>query len=163
MTENAAPQAIRTTTSAQTAPVDRHGSSRAGIETGQVAERPKLHCSSPMDLVLIVDDSETERSLLAELVREEGFQVLEAASLAEARRCLATAGDDIKLLLCDHLLPDGRGATFLGELEASEPVLRSILLTSSVDAPELSDCNFMAKPLDVPALLGLLDEVRHDS
>ena len=112
-------------------------------------------------VALVVDDSDSERESLADLVRSEGFEVLEASSVSEARQHLDETSA-IDVVLCDHVLPDGRGADLVRELEGNEPP-RAILVTSSVEAPELRGRAFLAKPLRIPTLLSLLDAVKNEA
>jgi DNA-binding response OmpR family regulator len=80
--------------------------------------------------VLIVDDSLTVRMDLAEAFEESGFQVVLAASLAEARQALSS--QPVDLVILDILLPDGDGLDFLSELHASYAPGPSVLLLSSL-------------------------------
>lgn len=73
--------------------------------------------------ILIVDDSRTVRGHLGDLLREDGFEVVEAPDLAGARECLRQVRPS--LLLLDVHLPDGLGFELLDPLpqsEAGEPV-----------------------------------------
>src|SRR5882724_4227535 len=66
-------------------------------------------------IVLIIDDEEKLRTLLARIIRLEGFTVLEAA--------------DVKL-------PDGNGVDFIKDLKTRYPCLESILLTAYGNIPD---------------------------
>ena len=108
-------------------------------------------------LVLIVEDSASERDGLAALVRSEGFAVEAVENLGQARQRLEKRRP--VLMICDHMLPDGLGGDFVVEVE-SEQGVATLLVTASVDAPELSDREFLPKPIDVAQLLDVLDEHR---
>lgn len=110
--------------------------------------------------VLIIDDSDTERRSLAELVRSEGFDVIEGASVREARELIEGPASDFALLLCDHVLPDGRGSELLDELAVHRPDLPATLVTGSVGAPELEGRDLIAKPIRISQLMERLDSVR---
>lgn len=56
--------------------------------------------------ILLVDDHEGVRNATAMLLRTEGFEVLCAASLKEAREALRT-GSPIDLVISDYHLQDG--------------------------------------------------------
>ena len=68
--------------------------------------------------VLIIDDEEKLRSLLARIIRLEGFTVLEAETLKAGNRLLDK--EDIDVVLCDVKLPDGNGVEFVRELKGRE-------------------------------------------
>src|SRR5690242_1183223 len=57
--------------------------------------------------VLIIDDEEKLRTLLARIIRLEGFTVLEAENLKQGGKLLEKG--DIDVLLSDVKLPDGNG------------------------------------------------------
>jgi len=78
--------------------------------------------------VLIIDDEEKLRTLLARIIRLEGYTVLEADSLKAARRLLEKEGPD--LVLCDVKLGDGNGVDFVAEIKPRFPSLEIILLTA---------------------------------
>jgi two-component system NtrC family response regulator len=79
-------------------------------------------------IVLIVDDEEKLRTLLARIIRLEGFVVLEAESMKAAGRLLEK--EDVDVILCDVKLPDGNGVDFVAELRTRYPSIESILLTA---------------------------------
>lgn len=79
-------------------------------------------------IVLIIDDEEKLRALLARIIRLEGFVVLEADSLKAAARMLEK--EPIDVVLCDVKLPDGNGVAFVKDIRSKYPVVESILLTA---------------------------------
>jgi two-component system KDP operon response regulator KdpE len=72
--------------------------------------------------ILLVEDDRDLRATLRESLAVEGYAVLPAASLADARALAAQALRDgeggIDLVLLDLVLPDGDGESFLAELRA---------------------------------------------
>jgi len=67
--------------------------------------------------VLVVDDSETVRTLLAGLLRVHRFQVIEAGSGSEALKILH-ANPDIKLIITDYEMPEMDGLRFVRVVRA---------------------------------------------
>jgi DNA-binding response OmpR family regulator len=61
--------------------------------------------------ILIVDDEENARLNIGEFLTGKGYEVIGAATLAEARDKLNKGEGDIVLL--DVVLPDGYGPTLL--------------------------------------------------
>ena len=82
-----------------------------------------------MTRVLVVDDEPAIRESLAFALKREGFAVLEAASLREAR---ARVDEQAELIILDLVLPDGNGLDFLRALRAHSDV-PVIVLTSRDD------------------------------
>jgi two-component system, NtrC family, response regulator len=78
--------------------------------------------------VLLIDDEEKLRHLLKRMISLEGFTVLEAASLKEARPILQQHAIDI--VLCDVKLPDGNGVEFVQYIKAAFATMPVIILTA---------------------------------
>lgn len=81
-----------------------------------------------MKNILIIDDEEKLRGLLARIVTSEGFNVTEAQDLKTGLRKLGQ--NDIDVVLCDVKLPDGNGVEFVEKVKAGFPLTEIILLTA---------------------------------
>src|SRR6201985_1047065 len=79
-------------------------------------------------IVLIIDDEEKLRTLLARIIRLEGLTVLEAETLKAGNKLLDK--EDIDVVLCDVKLPDGNGVDFVRDLRGRHPSVEVILLTA---------------------------------
>jgi two-component system NtrC family response regulator len=78
--------------------------------------------------VLIIDDEEKLRSLLARIIRLEGFTVLEAENLKAGGKLLEK--EDVDVVLCDVKLPDGNGVDFVKDIKSRHSSSEVILLTA---------------------------------
>lgn len=69
--------------------------------------------------LLIVDDNPADRNLVADLLDGSAVEyvITEAATLREARRCLAGAEGPFDVVLIDVRLPDGSGVDLIPELQ----------------------------------------------
>lgn len=72
-----------------------------------------------MKNILIIDDEEKLRQLLARIIKSEGFDVFEAPDLKSGFKKLEQ--NDIDVVLCDVKLPDGNGVDFLQKIKAGFP------------------------------------------
>jgi two-component system, NtrC family, response regulator HydG len=81
--------------------------------------------------VLVVDDEQAIRLLCRVNLELEGYDVLEARNLADARALLERGGIDLVLL--DVHVGSEDGWTLADELRDSESGVRVALLTGSVD------------------------------
>lgn len=81
-----------------------------------------------MKNVLIIDDEEKLRGLLARIVKSEGFDVVEAGDLKSGFKKLEQ--HQIDVVLCDVKLPDGNGVDFLEKIKVHFPLVEIILLTA---------------------------------
>ena len=78
--------------------------------------------------ILIIDDEEKLRSLLARIIHLEGFTITQAGDLRSALKILQKEKFDV--LLCDVKLPDGNGVDFVKEIKSKYPIIEIILLTA---------------------------------
>ena len=78
--------------------------------------------------ILIIDDEEKLRSLLARIIKSEGFNVIEADSCKSGLRKLAS--NDIDVVICDVRLPDGSGLDMIERLREKDFLVEVILLTA---------------------------------
>jgi DNA-binding NtrC family response regulator len=110
----------------------------------------------PAATILIVDDDALLRHALVERFSEEGYDILEAGTAAEA---VEAASPDIDLALLDFHLPDGDGLSVLKTLKERSPDTVVILMTafSSVDnavaAMKLGAFHYVNKPFDLDEIL----------
>ena len=106
--------------------------------------------------ILLVEDDETARSFMAPLLRDEGYEVREAATLTAARQAVERGETDIVVL--DVQLPDGYGPTLLEYVAREQPGLPVIVVTGygdiemAVEAMQLGARDFIQKPVDMERL-----------
>jgi two-component system OmpR family response regulator len=66
---------------------------------------------------LVVEDDNVIRKAFAELLEDEGFEVMTASTLERARYILFESTHPVGVLVLDLVLPDGDGAGLLDELD----------------------------------------------
>ncbi len=81
-----------------------------------------------MNSVLIIDDEEKIRTLLARIIGLEGFEVYQAADGKTALKKLDQ--QEIDVALCDVKLPDSNGVELVKEIKQKFPSTEVILLTA---------------------------------
>lgn len=82
-----------------------------------------------MPCILNVEDDSPARFLKSRILERAGFQVVEAATCADA---LASAGDaKLQLVLLDLRLPDGDGYQVCEQIKATRPALPVVMITST--------------------------------
>ena len=112
-----------------------------------------------MGTVLVLDDEPSLRLLCRVNLELEGYRVLEAWSLAEARSVLNAERVDIALL--DVHVGTERGVDLLPELRSLDPPAAVIVLSGTSDVtPELREAvdGVLGKPFE---LHELSEAVRH--
>lgn len=81
-----------------------------------------------MRTVLIIDDEEKLRTLLARIIESEGFEVVEAGDCRSGLKKLEQFAIDV--VLSDVKLPDGNGVDLLPKIKSAHPLVEVILLTA---------------------------------
>ena len=84
--------------------------------------------------ILIIDDEEKLRTLLARIISLEGFEVLLAGDAKSALKKLDQV--DIDVVLCDVKLPDGNGVELSQMIKSKFPLTEVILLTAYGNIPD---------------------------
>jgi signal transduction histidine kinase len=79
--------------------------------------------------VLVVEDEEPARLVVCRILARDGYAVLSAATVAEARSILESEKTEICVVLTDFVLPDGTGAEVLTAASARDPEL-PVIVTS---------------------------------
>lgn len=116
------------------------------------------------EVVLVAEDQEGVRALIADTLRAQGYRVLAAADGEEALRLAAGHPGRIDLLVSDVMMPGMNGTELARRLTRKRGPLRTLFISvapleafsgsSGIDWP--TDLHFLAKPF-VPAALA--DEV----
>jgi two-component system cell cycle sensor histidine kinase/response regulator CckA len=105
--------------------------------------------------VLVVDDEPQVCSMVASMLREEGFSVVTAGSGPDAI-ALSRSHVGFDLLLTDVSMPGMDGPTLVEELRAAEPDLPVIFMSGNCDGASLrslAPIRFLAKPFSLDNLL----------
>jgi DNA-binding NtrC family response regulator len=84
--------------------------------------------------ILIIDDEDKLRGLLARIVKSEGFEVIEAVDLKSGFKKLES--NNVDVVLCDVKLPDGNGVDFVKKIKTNFPLAEVILLTAYGNIPD---------------------------
>jgi len=114
--------------------------------------------------VLIVDDEALARSNVCEILRDAGYEAIEAGDLAQAHQAINEGSADIILL--DVMLPDGSGLSLLDRISLENPNPPVILITAfgdvdiAVEAMKKGALDFLQKPLDFDRLLQTVEKAR---
>ena len=113
--------------------------------------------------ILIVDDEANARTALAELLRDEGFQVETAADGFKALPKLEDFAPD--LLLTDLKMPGLDGLELMRRAREADPEIASVVMTAygaidtAVAAMRQGAADYLTKPINVDELLIVMDRV----
>lgn len=81
-----------------------------------------------MQSILIIDDEQKLRELLARILKLEGYRILEADSIKAADMVLQR--EEVQIVLSDVRLPDGNGVDFSRVVKEKYPMTEIIVLTA---------------------------------
>jgi CheY-like chemotaxis protein len=115
-----------------------------------------------MTTILLVDDDEDIRELTAEILRESGYDVVEAEDGRQALDALAEMPSPPALVLLDLIMPVMTGQQMLHEMRAIPRLARVpvVALTAGgfqpADVPEAADV--VRKPTSVAVLLKVVEQ-----
>ena len=133
--------------------------SKHGGAQRAASARPSLNAnvlkrgSAEPPRILVVEDQEDVRRMLATALGIEGYQVDEAANASEGLRQLHRLC--YQLVLSDYAMPGGTGTWMLQEA-ARLGLMRNtsaVIVTAHPDVRELADVAVINKPLDLEDLL----------
>ncbi len=118
------------------------------------------------ELILIVDDDDPVRVMLARLLRTQGYSVVQAANAAQARTVLAEEMPD--LVISDIVMPGESGIELRRTISNRWPDLPVILVSGySAEGPaefaaRTPNTSFVQKPFAADQLLSLVEQTLSD-
>jgi DNA-binding NtrC family response regulator len=111
-------------------------------------------------MILVVDDEEAYRELLARIVTKAGYEAVQAADGFEALSLLPKS--KIDLVISDILMPGMNGYALVARIRAKWPSMPVILTTGylSKDAAKNmmnGSVDFIPKPIDFETLITMIN------
>jgi DNA-binding NtrC family response regulator len=124
-----------------------------------ISESPyPAEISEPPKTVLVVDDDRMIRDLEAQILRVQGYTVLEAENAVEALR-VAASTVTIHLLITDLVMPEVDGLELTRRFREVHPTTPVLMVSGSLpvlrarSAPDFVLFDFLAKPFQFSELL----------
>src|SRR5579864_5914183 len=121
----------------------------------------------PAGRILLVEDRDSLRRLLARALADDGYEVAASATGGDAVRLLGERAFD--LVLTDLKLPDLSGLEVLAASRQAQPRVPVLVLTgfgtvgAAVEAMKLGAYDFLEKPLELPDLSRLVGRALRES
>src|SRR5688572_2409602 len=136
-----------------------HANSGETSASSTPGRREAASRSSSRRSVLVVEDDRTARRAIASILKQQGFAVCEAGTLADA--VSEAAAQQHEWILLDLMLPDGNGTDLLRRVRAGEIASRVCVITGCAsgmlnEVRRLEPEHVFTKPLDVDGLLSAL-------
>lgn len=117
--------------------------------------------------MLIIDDEENLRKLLARVIELEGYSVSQAPNIKEGLKALGK--DSYQVVISDVKLPDGNGVDLTGKIKHDYPSIEVIVLTAfgtiedGVKAMKLGAFDYLTKGDHQEKIIPLLSKASEKS
>ncbi len=115
--------------------------------------------------ILVVEDEEMVRSFTRKALAKNGYKILTAANVEEAKQIFSSKKGDFELLFSDVVLPDGNGIELVDQILSEKPQIKILLASGYTDKKsqwpliKKRGFEFLQKPYDLGGLLRTLREV----
>jgi len=111
------------------------------------------------ETILLVEDEDSVRVIIAAVLRRSGYKVLEAATPLAAIEIFSLHGRDISLLLTDVVMPEMNGPALARRLMITRPDLAVLFISGYADVTveidgDHSAVGFLSKPFQASTLVG---------
>ncbi len=115
---------------------------------------------APQATILLADDEAALRHAVAEILRQSGYTVFEAATALDALELAKSHAGEIEVLLTDIVMPGLRGTDLAAQVRAFRPGIKVIYMSgyaegiSETQLPD--DSQYLQKPFRFATLLNML-------
>jgi two-component system cell cycle sensor histidine kinase/response regulator CckA len=133
----------------------------SGGQSAVDGDRP----SAPLwgtETLLLVDDEKLIVDAVGRILRDYGYEVLEAHEPEYALTLLQDRAQDVRLIVTDLMMPGMSGHTLIARCRQIAPDLRAVVMSGAADDldercdPQNTDVCFVRKPFSAPTLLGAI-------
>jgi PAS domain S-box-containing protein len=130
--------------------------------------RPEAPARAPRrgtETILVVEDEEAVRLLVARLLERAGYKVVSVGDPTQARAQASDQSWNVDLLITDVVMPSGTGPDLFQDLRLTRPDLRVLFISGYApgalkQASQIPpDAAFLQKPFSAQALLQKVQEV----
>lgn len=132
---------------------------------GTLVLETNLNDRSSQKTILVIEDEDPIRRLIAEFLQVSGYQMLEARDAIEARAVWAENADSIDLVVADLMLPGASGFELAQEFRIRRPDLKIIFASGNPSAELLETTQMMKgsrmlmKPFSMGRFVDLVKEM----
>jgi DNA-binding response OmpR family regulator len=114
--------------------------------------RPKAQVSRGRETILLVDDEDSLRLVIAKILEKAGYVVIRASDGLEALRLAVSHPGRIQLIVTDLMMPGMKGPDMVREVRQRRPGVRVLYLSGHTEDSVMSEGllaegeNFLQKP-----------------
>lgn len=120
--------------------------------------------SSHKGTILVVEDDQLQRSLITENLRQEGYEVFEAAGSQEALEIISQK--PVEIAVVDYKLGQESGLELIKEFKRRNPLITPVMVTAfasietAVEAIRQGAYDYVVKPIDFKKFLLVLERAK---
>lgn len=140
-----------------------------GLERHQVTEEPVVPTDSSNTTILVVEDEDSVRIMVREVLTLWGYHVLEATSGEAAVKLIAQHHDQIDLVLTDVVMSGMSGVNLVQHIRENHPAVKVLFMSGYIadasDAVGIASQldNFISKPFTPLVLVKAIQTVLNQS
>ncbi|NQT65295.1 MAG: response regulator, partial [FCB group bacterium] len=120
------------------------------------------------ETILLVDDEESIRDFLSEILEEQGFTVIKASNGKKGLRKFKEINDKIHLLISDISMPEMSGPELANKLRELQPDIKALFISGNADENFIqeqssnSNVSFLQKPFTYDSIISKVREILDD-
>lgn len=134
----------------------------AEMEEAATPELPApSHHQGQRELIIVVDDEESNREMTQSILTTAGYQVEMAADGGAALTLINQRASEVRLVITDYNMPVLNGAGLIARLRAEHPKMNILMLSGDEQSLTVTGVDRLTKPCSVAALLGEVDRMVH--
>jgi len=105
-------------------------------------------------VTLVVEDDAFQREALAELLKDDGFEVIECATAEAAELIIASSGAELQALVADNNLPGAMSGAELAQYASCQHPKMNIIIISDMTVNHVpANATVLQKPFTAEQLL----------
>ena len=108
-------------------------------------------------VILLVEDDAFQREILADLLKDEGFEVIECTTAEAAELIIATTGTELRAVVTDNnLAGEMTGSALARYAHSRHPGMAVVIMSGTVVKPMPANATFLQKPFKPERLLDVV-------
>ena len=134
-------------------------------EEKEIVKKNTDKFSNGNETILLVDDEETIRDFLSEILKEQGYKIIEASNGKEGLNKLNEYNDKIHLLISDVRMPIMSGPELAVEIRKVQTDIKALFISGNINTDFIKEqasnpnVHFLQKPFTFNAIISKVREI----
>ena len=140
---------------------------RVDVAADSEASQALKHTPPGSETILLVEDEESVRALVRQVLKRKGYNVLEAEHVSQALQICREHAGDIDLVVTDVVMPEMSGRDLATQLTALRPQMKVLYMSGYTDDATLRrgilphGTSFLQKPFTPEILVRAIHDIIH--